>query len=263
LIFAVRSDRYTREAMAEFIASRRWFHSFRFDNGLGTPAHDPSQEKLAALGLADIVPGRSVIDIGAFDGYFSFASEALGASRVVACDHHVWNWPGNDSHGNIEFVREMLGSRVSLLDCPVEQLSAETHGAFDVTLFLGVLYHAADPLGYLRRLRALTREVAVIETVVDLLEVDRPALAFYPATTLNNDGSNHFGPNILALDAMLRKVGFRRSELKTVWAKNMLDVLFVPEDGDGSTPWAESFKQRRASDAGTLRNGRAVVYAYP
>ena len=263
MIFAVQPGRYTRDAMAAFIASRRWFHTFHFDNGLSAPSPDPSDEKLAALGLADIIPGRSVLDIGAYDGYFAFASEALGASRVVACDHIVWNWPGNDSRGNIEFVHEILASRISLLDCPVERLSPEEHGVFDVTLFLGVLYHAADPMGYLRRLRSLTREVAVIETVVDLLDVERPAVAFYPGHTLNRDDSNYFGPNLLALDGMLRKSGFGRSEVKALWARNALDVIFAPEDVEGAAPWADAFARRRAAEADALRNGRALVYAYP
>ncbi len=40
----------------------------------------------------------------------------------------------------------------------------ETVGMWDVTLFLGVLYHLQDPLGGLRRLAAMTRELAIIES---------------------------------------------------------------------------------------------------
>jgi tRNA (mo5U34)-methyltransferase len=261
LTFNVRSSRYTRDEMAKLISSRHWFHSFRFDNGLTTPASDPSDYKLEVLGLSDIVKGRTVIDIGAFDGYFAFACEALGASRVVACDHHVWHWPGNDSRGNIEFVRDILQSNVSLLDCAVENLTADQTGVFDVTLFLGVLYHASDPLGYLRKVRSLTREVAVIETIVDMLDVERPALAFYPAATLNGDGSNHFGPNILALEAMLGKVGFSRVELKTIWEKNCLDDIFMAAGQTGPKAWFDSYT--KGANARKLRNGRAIIYAYP
>lgn len=57
----------------------------------------------------------------------------------------------------------------------VEDLSPETVGGpFDVVLFLGVLYHAPDPLGYLRNVRRVTGDVAVIETAVDLLDVAVP-----------------------------------------------------------------------------------------
>ena len=36
------------------------------------------------------VSGRSVLDIGAWDGKFSFLAEKAGASRVVALDHYAW-----------------------------------------------------------------------------------------------------------------------------------------------------------------------------
>ena len=36
------------------------------------------------------VSGRSVLDIGAWDGKFSFLCEQSGASRVVALDHYAW-----------------------------------------------------------------------------------------------------------------------------------------------------------------------------
>ena len=63
-----------------------WFHNFKFLNGCSTFGRDPSERKLLSLQLPSL-EGKSVIDVGAFDGFFSLQAEALGASRVVACDH--------------------------------------------------------------------------------------------------------------------------------------------------------------------------------
>lgn len=62
LTFNVRSSRYTRDEMAKLISSRQWFHSFKFDNALTTPASDPREYTLEVLGLSNIVRGRTVID---------------------------------------------------------------------------------------------------------------------------------------------------------------------------------------------------------
>lgn len=78
-----------------------------------------------------------------------------------------------------------------------------------MVLFLGVLYHAEDPMRYLRIVRSLCKGVAFVETVVDALDYPRPAMVFYPDKTLNNDPTNFWGPNRLAVEAMLREVGFR------------------------------------------------------
>ena len=80
---------FTRESLAEEIGRRSWFHTFDFGDGLGTPGRDVTRRKLAALHLPDL-QGRSVIDIGAYDGYFSFEAERRGARRVVASDHWAW-----------------------------------------------------------------------------------------------------------------------------------------------------------------------------
>jgi tRNA (mo5U34)-methyltransferase len=95
----------------------------------------------------------------------------------------------------------------------VEDINAETLGTFDVVLFLGVLYHATDPLGYLSNIRSVTKGFAVIETYVDLISLDRPALAYYPADTLNGDPTNFFGPNEHAVRGMCQDVGFRTVEV--------------------------------------------------
>ena len=39
-------------------------------------------------------------------------------------------------------------------------------GTFDVVLYLGVLYHIKDPFHALRRLREVTRELAIVETSI-------------------------------------------------------------------------------------------------
>jgi len=66
-----------------------------------------------------------------------------------------------------EFVRRqlMLGN-ISFQVEDIYNLTPSRHGAFDLTLCLGLLYHLEDPLGALRRLRSVTKELCVIETEV-------------------------------------------------------------------------------------------------
>jgi hypothetical protein len=82
-------------------------------------------------------------------------------------------------------------------------------GTFDVSLFLGVLYHLDDPLGALRRLRAVTRELAVVETAAICIKgQDRPLLEFTPGAEVKNDPTNWFFPNEAAAVALLHAAGF-------------------------------------------------------
>lgn len=45
--------------------------------------------ELACLQLPDLT-GKTVLDVGAWDGFFSFTAEERGAKRVVSFDSYVW-----------------------------------------------------------------------------------------------------------------------------------------------------------------------------
>jgi len=53
------------------------------------------------------------------------------------------------------------------------------------------------------------KSAVILETHVDMLDCQRPAAAFYSGRELNNDPTNWFGPNPLAVKGMLESAGFR------------------------------------------------------
>ena len=185
-------DRRARVAAVPF-----WWHSIDVGFGVTTPGRK-SPEQLAAETAALALPefrGRTVLDIGAWDGFFSFLAEERGAARVVACDHFAWAldwdaknaykadckrrgvppesfervpglWRYDDLPGKrgFDLAHAARGSRVEPLVADYLTLDAAALGTFDVVLYLGVLYHMENPLAALRRVRALTNGVAIIET---------------------------------------------------------------------------------------------------
>jgi tRNA (mo5U34)-methyltransferase len=197
----------------------RWFHSIDLGHGVVTKGVDASQqERLARLRLPASLSGRSVLDIGAWDGFFSFEAERRGAARVVASDSFAWHgvgWGTGNGKAGFELARAALDSRVEDVDVDVMDLSQERVGCFDVVFFLGVLYHLPNPLLALERVASVTRDLLVMETVVDMIGFGRPAAAFYPDRELNNDPTNWWGPNHAAVAGMLRHVGFTRVDVIT------------------------------------------------
>jgi tRNA (mo5U34)-methyltransferase len=192
----------------------RWWHSIDLGHGIVTKGVDSAQaERLSRLQLPADLSGRSVLDIGAWDGFFSFEAERRGAARIVASDYYSWHGPGwgtGQGKAGFQLAREVLGSRVEDVDADVMDLSPERLGTFDLVLFLGVLYHLPNPLLALERVASMTSDFLVLETVVDMVGFDRPAAAFYPGRELNGDPTNWWGPNEAAVHGMLRSVGFTR-----------------------------------------------------
>jgi hypothetical protein len=93
-----------------------------FGDNLVTPGSDPSGKKLYHLCLPERLNGYSVLDVSAFDGFFSFHAAQRGA-RVVAADKYVWTWPGNTSYENFTTVRRLLTTPVEDIEVAVEELS--------------------------------------------------------------------------------------------------------------------------------------------
>jgi tRNA (mo5U34)-methyltransferase len=176
--------------------------------GVVTPGIDDPRDRLPLLKLPEDMSGLSVLDVGAWDGFFSFECERRGAERVVAADWFAWKEAQRGSKESFELAREAFGSRVEDVEIRVEELSPERVGTFDLVLFAGVLYHVRDPMRALEAVASVTKGHVLLETHVDLVLKRKPAAAFYPARELAGDHTNWWGPNPAAVKGMLEVAGF-------------------------------------------------------
>lgn len=220
-----------------------WYHSIDLGNGVVTPGLSVSEPLRAADELPPL-EGKSVLDIGAWDGYYSYLAERQGAARVVALDHYAWGvdigardayWRECTANGllpdlsrdttdfwrselpgkrGFDLAHEALGSAVEAVVADFGTMDLGSIGTFDVVFYLGVLYHVEDPLGALRRVRSVTGEVAVIETeAVHFRGYDEESfLQFRAGNDLRGDFGNWYVPSIQAIHQLCRSAGFSRVE---------------------------------------------------
>jgi tRNA (mo5U34)-methyltransferase len=143
-----------------------WFHEFDFGNGLRAQPSGPDAEFHRRLWtfmekrLDEIdFSGKSVLDLGCWDGYWSFYAERRGAKRVLATDDITQNWGAGTG---VTLAKELLGSSVELrLDVNVYELDriGET---FDIILFTGIYYHLIDPFYAFAQLRHLCHPESLV-----------------------------------------------------------------------------------------------------
>ena len=151
------------------LAGQRWTaHNIRLTADLttidGLPdfattnLHWLAIERLLATLFHGRLEGLRVADLGCNEGGFSLALAQRGAEVVgmEAREENVAKCRLLADHFALPKLRFVQGD--------VKELRAETHGAFDVVLALGILYHLDDPVGWLQQVTAATRAVVFIDT---------------------------------------------------------------------------------------------------
>ena len=134
-----------------------WFHTFVLNRGLGLYTPGAARDhgyRLASI--PDSFAGLRVLDVGAFDGFYSFLAETRGARRVLAIDNEQYvHWVRDRWDVKLEggegfnAIHGLLGSEVEYqrTDASVLAGSAER---FDFIFCFGILHRVEDPLGLLR-----------------------------------------------------------------------------------------------------------------
>jgi tRNA (mo5U34)-methyltransferase len=200
------------QQLAGQVQSRFRYHSIELPDGTVLPGLQPVEHlrwRLDLFGLPRDLRGMRVLDIGAWDGWFSFECERRGAS-VVAVDCVELE--------TFLDARRLIGSKVEYLTLDVNELSAKRLGRFDIVLFLGVLYHLRHPLLGLEKCVELSNGLALVESFVIPPE-QRPVPAvmeFYERADLGGQIDNWCGPSPECLVSLCRAAGFAQVELVDV-----------------------------------------------
>jgi tRNA (mo5U34)-methyltransferase len=199
--------------LREAVAGIAWYHRMALPGGVVTPGVSDTARALPRLGLPDRLDGLSVLDVGAWDGFYSFECKRRGAARVLATDDFAWSGRSWGTKAGFLLARDALGLDVEDRDIDVMDISPETVGSFDVVLLLGVVYHLKDPITAIRAASSVTGRRLVVETETALNGLPFPAGRLYPGRELNADDTNWWALNRAALEGLLRDAGFARTEV--------------------------------------------------
>lgn len=221
---------------SQSVRERFRYHSIGLPDGSVLPGLQSIEHlrwRLSLFNLPEDLRGKRVLDIGAWDGWFSFECERRGA-EVVAVDCVELD--------TFLEARALLNSRVEYLALDMAELTAKRLGRFDIVLFLGVLYHLRHPLLGLERVLELTTDLALIESFVIAKETrDVPTvMEFYEKGELGGQVDNWCGPSPECLLAMCRSAGFAQAELRDITNQRASVVCrrHWPEPDDRPAPAA-------------------------
>jgi len=212
----------TSNLAAKVAAVPYWYHSIELPDGIITPGWAPKHVDM--YHVPEDLSGLRVLDVGAWDGYWTFKALQRGAREVVAIDDFSDGLGKNIAHPKWEtfdLCRSALGysdAQVKRLEMSVYDVSPEKLGMFDVVFFFGTIYHLRHPLLALDRLSAVCTSTIYVESaVIDDHSAYRgvgdgyPAdmvMEFYPDDQLGNNPTNWWAPSAACLGHMVRAARF-------------------------------------------------------
>ncbi len=211
-----------------------WYHSIELPDGHVIPGLltlEQLRTRISRFPIPADLTGKRVLDIGAWDGWFSFEMERRGAS-VLAVD--------SARQETFFEAKKLLNSKAEYLVEDVCYLSPKQVGYFDIVLFFGVLYHLKHPLLALERLCEVCTDMLCMDTLVidePARPEERPILEFYETTELGGQYDNWCAPNTSCLLAFVRTAGFVNPRLIGVHDTRGVVVAYrkwpqIPRSGD-------------------------------
>ena len=204
-----------------------WFHNIHLPDGTQT-APNQSYGDFPAWKWAQIAPhlpadltGWRALDIGCNGGFYSFALARRGA-QVLGIDVDTRYL----TQARWAAMRLGLQDQVTFRQMQVYDL-ARSSEAFDLILFMGVLYHLRYPLLALDLVAQKATRLLLLQTLTtpgetvredtwdrhlhdrdDLLDPGWPKMAFFEHA-FSGDPTNWWAPNKAGVEAMLRSSGMR------------------------------------------------------
>lgn len=204
-----------------------WYHKIQLPDGIVTPGWAPINP--AAYRVPENLTGKRVLDVGAWDGYWTFEALRRGAREVIAIDDfsdYLGQLQESDrkAWATFDFCKKQLGyddRRCKRFDMSIYDLSEKTFGHFDIVFFFGTLYHLRHPLLALDKLASVCDQEIFIETaILDDYSPYRGGLGqgypgsqmvmeFYPGKEYGNNDSNWWSPTLYCLINMMHAAGFK------------------------------------------------------
>jgi tRNA (mo5U34)-methyltransferase len=207
-----------------------WYHRIELPGGVVTPGWAPMSA--AAYHIPADLTGKRVLDVGAWDGYWTFEALKRGAKQAVAIDDFsdfLGRLKQSDRRAwdTFDLCREAFGyceDRCQRHEMTVYDISEERLGRFDVVFFFGTIYHLRHPLLALDKLSAVCdSEIFVESAVLDDYSPYRGGpgkgysggqmvMEFYPGSEYGSNATNWWAPTVHCLAHMLLAAGFKHAE---------------------------------------------------
>jgi 2-polyprenyl-3-methyl-5-hydroxy-6-metoxy-1,4-benzoquinol methylase len=229
-----------KDELKELFEQGKWYHSFRYRGLISNGTYD-IEKYIPYYGFEANYAGKTVLDVGSSDGYFSIWMKEHGAARVCAVDSNkydgslaieasnfnVKNYEQKYAQYVDDFVRYrpiyvhlgLSNSNKLLLMAKLKSLEVEfqtgtvydlkPYGEFDLVMCNDLLEHLRDPITAIEQLYFATKDTCII-TVSSAMNSNwftrkKPVLTYQGHIS----GGSFYSLSEVAVAAMCKAAGFK------------------------------------------------------
>ena len=204
-----------------------WYHRIELPHGIVTPGWAPIDP--AAYKIPENLEGKRVLDIGAWDGYWTFEALKRGAGEVVAIDDFsdylgTLDKRARKAWETFDLCRDAFGYSEDVckrIEMSIYDIAESSLGMFDIVFFFGTIYHLRHPLLALDKISAICKGGLYVESAI--LDDFSPyqgglghgypgqqmVMEFYPGKQYGNNETNWWVPTLVCLMSMVIASGFK------------------------------------------------------
>lgn len=201
-----------------------WYHKIDLGGGIVTPGlnFDRVWEHISHFLDGIDFTNKTVLDIGCWDGKWTFDAERRGARLVVASDDLTQRARGGEEQ--FKFAHSATGSKaIYYPKMSVYNIDELPERPFDIVLFLGVLYHLRYPLFAIAKIRQVLREGGIL--VVETACIDDSTRSFMEfqlglRSAIYEDPTTWCAPSVLCLQEMLESSYFDVKRSSTLLSRS-------------------------------------------
>lgn len=224
-------------ALGDWCPQGGWQFPFDFGNGVIAPTYTPIQEmhvwrrQVMLTAIEKLIPenkreSTSILDIGGGEGAMSIGLWQIGFRDITMIEARPLNIE------KAKFAGNHFNAKIQYQLTTVEDFLQKNNNNYDITLFMGILYHLLNPFEILKAIGMLTNRFMVIESALALPRLrgfDNRAdyspsdAAFF--VRIDSALSQTAGlcdlelwPNMAAVEMLVQHAGFR--ELQLLEGKN-------------------------------------------
>jgi len=195
----------------------KWYHNIDVGDLYIKGETSQEHQKFIVSNLPKDFSGKTVLDLAAWDGYYSYVASLRGAKIVVAVDDasaEERHFKTENRQTAIEYLYKKIdllnnscGGKIHFTPIDVGDIN-KLKMTFDIVFCFGIYYHLEDVYSFFKKCYDICNETMYVEGHFSV-ETEYPTFQIYDIGELNNDPTNVWSPTKKGLIKLLKRIGFK------------------------------------------------------